>query len=56
MPAVDTIVSNKYPVSRPLIMITQGTPSGLAGDYLHYLLSPAGQAIVTDEGFVPITP
>jgi phosphate transport system substrate-binding protein len=56
MPTVDTIVSNKYPVSRPLIMITQGAPSGLARDYLEYLLSPAGQSIIAEEGFVPITP
>jgi len=55
MPSVATVVSNKYPISRPLIMITPGAPAGLAREYLDYILSPAGQKIITDEGFVPIT-
>jgi phosphate transport system substrate-binding protein len=36
-------------------MITQGTPAGLAKEYLDFILSPAGQKIIADEGFVPIT-
>jgi len=55
VPSVATVVSNKYPISRPLIMITPGAPAGLAREYLDYILSPAGQKIITDEGFVPIT-
>ena len=55
MPSVATVVSTKYPISRPLIMITPGAPAGLAREYLDYILSPAGQKIITDEGFVPIT-
>jgi phosphate transport system substrate-binding protein len=55
MPSVATVVSTKYPISRPLIMITPGAPAGLAREYLDYILSPSGQKIITDEGFVPIT-
>jgi len=54
-PTIANIVAKTYPVSRPLIMITRGAPEGLAQTYLDYLLSPAGQAIVAEEGFVPIT-
>jgi ABC-type molybdate transport system substrate-binding protein len=36
-------------------MITNVAPECLAKTYLDYLLSPAGQAIVAEEGFVPIT-
>jgi phosphate transport system substrate-binding protein len=56
MPDIDNVLDKTYPLSRPLIMITRGAPAGLAKDYLDYLLSPAGQKIVADEGFVPITP
>jgi phosphate transport system substrate-binding protein len=51
---VATVLSGKYPISRPLLMITQGPPSGIAKSYLDFILSPAGQKIITDEGFVPL--
>lgn len=51
---VATVLSGKYPISRPLLMITQGPPSGVARSYLDFILSPAGQKIVTGEGFVPV--
>jgi len=55
MPSIANVLNKKYPISRPLIMITPGAPAGLAREYLDYILSPAGQKIITDEGFVPIT-
>jgi phosphate transport system substrate-binding protein len=55
MPSIANILSKKYPISRPLLMITQGAPKGLAKDYIDSILSPAGQKIIADEGFVPIT-
>jgi phosphate transport system substrate-binding protein len=36
-------------------MITKGQPSGLAQDYLDFILSRDGQKIVADQGFVPLT-
>lgn len=51
---VQTVLNGAYPISRPLLMITQGPPSGLARSYLDFILSPAGQKIVTEEGFVPL--
>lgn len=55
MPSIANVLNKKYPLSRPLIMITRGAPAGLARDYLDFLLSPQGQKIVAEEGFVPIT-
>ena len=55
MPSIANVLNKKYPLSRPLIMITRGATAGLAKDYLDFLLSPAGQKIIADEGFVPIT-
>jgi phosphate transport system substrate-binding protein len=51
---IDTVIAKTYPISRPLLMITQGPPTGLARSYIDFILSPAGQEIVTDEGFVPL--
>lgn len=53
-PTVANVVATTYPIARPLLMITQGAPSGLAKEYIDFILSPAGQKIISDEGFVPI--
>jgi phosphate transport system substrate-binding protein len=36
-------------------VITNGQPAGLAGDFITYLLSPEGQKIVADEGYVTLS-
>jgi phosphate transport system substrate-binding protein len=53
-PTVDNVLSLKYPLSRSLYMITSGQPTGLAKDYINYILSPDGQNLLKDEGFVPL--
>jgi phosphate transport system substrate-binding protein len=53
-PTVATVLDGTYPISRPLLMITQGPPAGLAKSYIDFIMSPAGQKMVTDEGFVPL--
>jgi phosphate transport system substrate-binding protein len=53
-PTVDNVLTGKYPLSRSLYMITNGEPAGLAKDYLAYILSPEGQSLLKDEGFVPL--
>jgi len=53
-PSIETVLSHEYPISRPLYMITRGQPSGLAKDYIDFILSPDGQKIVEDQGFVPL--
>jgi phosphate transport system substrate-binding protein len=50
-----TAISKEYPVSRPLFMYTNGQPSGEAGKFIKFVLSPAGQKLVEKEGFVPVT-
>ncbi|MDD1646183.1 MAG: phosphate ABC transporter substrate-binding protein PstS family protein [Methanomicrobiales archaeon] len=52
--SVATVLSGSYPISRSLYMITNGEPTGLTKDYLDFVLSAEGQAIVTREGFVPL--
>jgi phosphate transport system substrate-binding protein len=53
-PTLDNVKSKTYPVSRDLYVITNGQPTGLAGDFIKYILSPDGQKIVASEGYVTI--
>ncbi|MEA5001469.1 MAG: phosphate ABC transporter substrate-binding protein [Endomicrobiaceae bacterium] len=50
--APETVLSNKYPYSRPLFMYTNGPAKGEAKEYLDFILSADGQALVKREGFV----
>ena len=52
--SLDNVKTRTYPVSRNLYVITNGQPSGLAGDFIKYVLSPEGQKIVADEGYVTL--
>ena len=51
---VASVKAGAYPVSRPLFMLTKGTPTGLAAQYIDFILSPEGQKIVEEEGFIPL--
>jgi phosphate transport system substrate-binding protein len=53
-PTVENTLNHTYPVSRPLLMYTLGRPDGVVKAYLDWILSPAGQAIVTKNGYVPL--
>lgn len=52
---IANVVAGTYPISRSLNMYTKGEPTGIALEFLKYLDSNEGQAIVEDEGFVPKT-
>ena len=53
-PSVKTVLDKTYPISRSLIMITNGQPTGLAKSYLDFILGKDGQKIVQDQGYVPL--
>lgn len=53
-PSVESALAGTYPLARNLFMYTAGEPTGAIADYLNWILSPAGQEIVTQLGFVPI--
>jgi phosphate transport system substrate-binding protein len=56
-PDMNTISSGVYPIARPLFMFTDGYPK--LGSHLHAFitlyLSPKGQEIVEEIGFIPVT-
>ena len=54
IPEQETVVSGKYPISRPLYMYTNGAPQGVAKDLIEFIWSEEGQKIVKEQGFVPL--
>jgi len=53
-PTIENVVSNAYPISRPLLMVTRGNPAGLVARFLDFVLGVEGQKIVARIDFVPV--
>ncbi len=53
-PTPDNIVSGRYPIGRKLVLLLPRNASASARDFVAFLLSPEGQAIVEEVGYVPI--
>jgi phosphate transport system substrate-binding protein len=53
-PTVENTLTQTYPIARPLLMYCLGQPAGEVRKYLDWVLSPAGQRIVTESGYVPL--
>jgi phosphate transport system substrate-binding protein len=53
-PSNETAKSGEYPLSRDLFMFTLGEPQGEVKAYLDWILSPVGQKIVAENGFIPV--
>ncbi|MDV2482659.1 phosphate ABC transporter substrate-binding protein [Methanoculleus sp. Wushi-C6] len=53
-PTLETVKAGTYPISREVFMFTKGEASDLAKAYIEFILSPDGQAIVEEEGFVRV--
>ncbi len=54
-PTTENVVKGTYPLARNLYYVTNGDATGLAKDFIDFTLSPEGQKIVEEEGFVSIT-
>jgi phosphate transport system substrate-binding protein len=48
------VITEKYPISRPLYLYTNGEPRGVVKEFIDYALSEEGQRIVEETDFVPI--
>lgn len=53
-PTVENAMNHTYPIARALHMYVLGEPEGAEKDYLDWILSPAGQKIVAESGYVPL--
>ncbi len=52
-PTVENARNGSYPITRPLQIYTVGEPAGAVKEYLDWILSPEGQQIVLELGYVP---
>lgn len=53
-PTLENAKSGAYPITRPLYIYTAGEPTGALKAYLDWIMSEAGQKVVTDLGYVPV--
>jgi phosphate transport system substrate-binding protein len=53
-PTVAATIDQSYPLARSLLNYTLGEPEGEVKRYLDWVLSPAGQQIVEQTGYVPV--
>jgi phosphate transport system substrate-binding protein len=54
-PTMENVISGSYPISRSLFFYTAGKPKNPAAhEFLKWILSEAGQAVVKDVGYYPL--
>lgn len=53
VPMIENVMSQKYPISRPLFFYTNGAPQGGVKKFIDFALSAKGQEIVKETDFVP---
>lgn len=53
-PSEETVKKGLYPLYRPLYMYTRGEPQGLVKEFVDFVLSPEGQRIVKEVGYIPV--
>lgn len=46
LPSRDNLAGQTYPLTQPMYLVTKGTPTGRARQFIDFVLSPAGQSIV----------
>ena len=56
-PTKKTVTSGKYPIARPLFMVTNGFPAmgSHVYQFITLYLSPKGQEMINRIGFIPVT-
>jgi phosphate transport system substrate-binding protein len=53
-PTLENIRLGRYPIRRPLFVVTNGKPAGPLNEFIAYLLSKPGQKLVQKHGYLPI--
>lgn len=56
MPSAETVSNGTYPISRELYWFFNGKPEGDLKDLVNWALSPVGQKIAEEIGYVPLSP
>lgn len=50
----ETALSGQWPIARELYLFTSGKPTGVAEGFINFMLSPEGQGLVKQVGFIPL--
>lgn len=53
-PSEENVMNGKYPISRFLYLYTKVKPTGKVKSFIDWVLSPAGQKIVSDVDYFPV--
>jgi phosphate transport system substrate-binding protein len=53
-PTNEDIATKKYPLSRPLFLLTKGEPTGATKKLVDFMLSERGQQLVKKHGYLPL--
>lgn len=53
-PTVENVKSGEYAVARPFNIATRGDVDALTADFIRYILSAEGQAVVAENGYVTV--
>ncbi len=51
-PTNENIATKKYPLSRPLFLLTNGEPQGVAKPLIEFVLSERGQELIKKHGYL----
>ncbi len=54
VPTLETVKNGTYSVARGLYSLTKGEPVGLEKQFLEFLLSPTGQKLAVEKGFIAV--
>lgn len=54
VPTHTSVMDGRYSLTRPFLLLTKGQPTADAQVYLDYVRTPPCQAIVEEEGYVPV--
>ncbi len=54
MPSEETVKAGAYPIARALYLYAQGQPTGVCKEFLDFCLSPEGETIVRENGYVTV--
>jgi phosphate transport system substrate-binding protein len=50
----ENILNGRYKLVRPFLFVSRGEPTGHAKEFIDFVLSEEGQALVKKEGLLPI--
>lgn len=53
-PTIENVISNKYPISRPLFLYTNGEPQNNIKKFVDFILSKEGQDVILKNDFIPV--